>query len=111
MLDIDGFFSCYTEEPPRRAGKPYCIPAGLYQGKMLYSVHFQRLTPHILDVPGFEDIEIHPGNAPRDTHGCTLVGETRGTDFVGNSVLAFNTLVAQLPQEFEVEYKDSEGTT
>lgn len=31
----------------------------------------------VRDVPGFEDILIHPGNSERDTAGCLLVGMER----------------------------------
>jgi hypothetical protein len=111
-LDIDGQWECYTEEPAAPTGdnpvKPYCIPAGTYQVKVIMSPHFGVPTPHILNVPGFEDIEIHNGNYPRDTHGCTLVGATRSADFVGNSLLAFGALMAKLPSEFEITYVDKE---
>lgn len=110
-LDIDGVWTCYTEEPPASIGdnpqKPYCIPAGTYPVKVMMSPHFGVPTPHILNVPGFEDIEIHNGNYPRDTHGCTLVGMTRSEDFVGSSLLAFGTLMAKLPSEFEITYVDT----
>ncbi len=110
ILYIDGVFQCYTEEPPSPSGdnpqKPYCIPVGTYQVKMLMSPHFGISTPHILDVPGFEDIEIHNGNYPRDTHGCTLVGQTRGADFVGESISALDILLPKLPSEFEITYRE-----
>jgi hypothetical protein len=112
VLDINGAFQCYTEEPPQPQGdnpqKPYCIPAGAYQVKMMMSPHFGILTPHILNVPGFEDIEIHNGNYPRDTHGCTLVGQTKGTDFVGESLSALDALLQKLPSEFEITYKEDD---
>ena len=107
MLDIDGVFQCYTLEPrmDRSFGKPYAIPAGEYALALERSPHFSAimgydfLTPHVLDVPGFDYIEIHPGNKPADTIGCCLVGETRtatAPDWIGNSVQAFATLVARL---------------
>lgn len=110
MLDIDGVFQCYTLEPrmDRTEGKPYAIPAGEYALVLERSPHFSAimgydfLTPHVLDVPGFDYIEIHPGNKPADTLGCCLVGETRSPgapDWIGNSVLAFNTLLARLKKE------------
>lgn len=107
MLDIDGAFQCYTLEPrmDRAQGKPYAIPAGDYELVLERSPHFSAImgydfvTPHVLGVPGFDYIEIHPGNKPADTLGCCLVGETRGSitsDWIGNSVLAFTTLLARL---------------
>lgn len=107
MLDIDGVFQCYTLEPrmDRSQGKPYAIPAGDYALVLERSPHFSAvmgydfITPHVLGVPGFDYIEIHPGNKPADTLGCCLVGETRSPatpDWIGNSVLAFTTLVVRL---------------
>ncbi|HKF51765.1 MAG TPA: DUF5675 family protein [Candidatus Acidoferrales bacterium] len=107
MLDIDGVFQCYTLEPrmDRSHGKPYAIPAGNYTVVLERSPHFSIImgylfiTPHVLDVPGFDYVEIHPGNKPADTLGCTLVGETRSPaapDWIGNSVLAFTTLLSRL---------------
>lgn len=107
LLDIDGVFQCYTLEPrmDRAKGKPFAIPSGDYVLALERSPHFSAimgydfLTPHVLDVPGFDYIEIHPGNKPADTLGCCLVGETRSPaapDWIGNSVVAFNTLMARL---------------
>lgn len=95
---VDGTFECFTMEPraDQSQGKPFCIPEGRYQIALQMSPHFGFVTPHVLDVPNFSEIEWHPGNIPRDTHGCVLVGETRSADFVGVSVVAFNALMAKL---------------
>lgn len=97
-LDINGVFECYTLEPRRdeSQGKPFAIPLGRYQVQLLFSRKFGRVTPHVMNVPGFEAIEIHYGNYPADTEGCLLVGQTRQTDFVGNSREAFGRLMEKL---------------
>ena len=75
------------------------------------------LTPHLKGVPGFDDagphgpIEIHPGNLPEQTEGCTLVGLTHGTDSVGLSDEAFVKLVSLLPADFQVCYVDLQIVT
>lgn len=102
MLDLDGVFQCYTLEPARH------IPAGTYDVQMMWSNRFQRMTPHVLSVPGFTAIEWHNGNYPGNTEGCTLVGETKGQDFVGNSVIALDKLLPKLPSYFQVMYVDPE---
>lgn len=104
VLEVNGIFQCYTLEPraDQSQGKPFCIPAGSYHVALEVSPKFTAkygkpfVTPHILNVPGFDYIEIHRGNDEADTHGCTLVGETRHTDWVGNSELAFDALMARL---------------
>jgi hypothetical protein len=103
-LDVNGTFEAYTLEPRKdqSEGKPYCIPVGTYPVQLQWSNHFQRITPHIQDVQGFEDIEIHPGNFSQDTHGCTLIGQTRQPDFIGNSELAFESLMAKLSGQTEI---------
>ena len=93
---VDGAFQCFTLEPPVRANKPYCIPAGTYQVSLLPSPRFGFITPHVLEVPNFTEIEIHPGNYPHDTEGCCLVGQTHETDFIGNSRAAFDALMLVL---------------
>lgn len=124
MLDIDGVFQCYTLEPrmDRSHGKPYAVPAGNYALVLERSPHFSAImgydfiTPHVLGVPGFDYIEIHPGNKPADTLGCCLVGETRSSstpDWIGNSVLAFTTLLARLkkaPGLLTISYVDFKTT-
>lgn len=97
-LSIDGVFFCYTLEPRKdqSRGKPYAVPAGTYPITLGDSEHFSMTVPMVGDVPGFTGVEIHPGNFPSDTHGCCLVGETSGTDFVGQSRAAFETLMRRL---------------
>ena len=110
-LDLDGIFNAYTLEPPTRADKPCAIPNGTYQVKLLWSDKFQMMTPHVLNVPGFTEIEWHPGNSPEDTDGCLLVGQTRELDWVGNSLVAFTKLLLLLPDDFEVAYVGTPDAT
>ena len=107
LLALDAVFQCYVLEPPQRAEKPCCIPAGTYQCILMWSSHFQRVVPHVLNVPGFTNIEWHHGNYPKDTEGCALVGTSRGPDSVLNSDQAFVEMMSKLPQQFEVEYIDA----
>jgi hypothetical protein len=115
MLDIDGVQEAYTLEPVTRADdeKPRAIPVGTYRLALLPSARFETYTPHVLDVPGFTGIEIHPGNSPKDTSGCCLVGQTRGTaetpnDWIGNSDEAFNELIGKLDasEPMQIEYRE-----
>lgn len=102
---IDGEHFCYTLEPraDQSFGKPYCIPAGTYEVLLQYSPRFKRLTPHLQNVPGFTAVEIHMGNYPHNTEGCTLVGGTHPEpDFVGYSDSTFVTLMKRL-QDVPVE--------
>lgn len=103
-IDDNPQFFCYTLEDMYREkdGVPVeqwkvagetAIPKGTYKVIVDYSNHFGKDLPHILDVPGYEGVRIHPGNTDKDTEGCLLVGKTwAGTDFIGSSVAAFNDL-------------------
>jgi uncharacterized protein DUF5675 len=108
MLDIDGIFECYSEEPSLKSGK--LIPEGTYKLALLPSVRFETYTPHVLNVPDFTAIEIHPGNDQKDTEGCTMVGQLRNHDRIGNSRWAFNELMSKLDavQDMEIEYVNAE---
>lgn len=103
---IECLHFCWTLEPKKdqSLGKPYCIPAGTYQGILQHSPHFGMVTPHILDVPGFVDIEIHPGNFWTDTMACTCVGYEKGADFIGQSRSAFEDLMSKILTGFEITY-------
>lgn len=93
-------FSCFTLEDCDRyledgGEKVYgetAIPRGTYKVIIDYSQRFKKELPRLLDVPGFEGIRIHPGNAPEDTEGCILVGSSYKDNWVGNSRATFTWL-------------------
>ena len=89
-LYIDGGFACYTLEDEVREvpGQPVsqwkikgatAIPAGEYIVSLQYSPRFGPDTLTLHNVPGFEYIRMHAGNAHADTEGCILLG-MRATD-------------------------------
>lgn len=100
QLFLNGAFECFTLEPvwiPQPTDvKPRAIPEGQYPVSIRWSPKFQKLVPHVENVPGFSEIEIHIGNYPEDTEGCTIVGQTEATDFVGRSAIAWNFLMTKL---------------
>jgi|ERR1700730_6795265 hypothetical protein len=110
ILSIDNLFQCYTLEPPVRTEKPCAMPAGTYDVIIKESPSFTQVfgepffTPHLQNVPGFSEIEIHPGNRPAETSGCLLVGNTHEADFVGESDMAFTALMAKLPKTCRISY-------
>lgn len=82
------------------------IPPGLYDLIIDFSPRFKRELPHILDVPGFTGVRIHPGNVPADTEGCILVGKSVAQDYtLRSSRLAFDELFELLEQAYD-EGKD-----
>lgn len=100
-------FFCFGLEPfwdPTQTIKPRAIPPGTYPVKRLFSPKHNRVVPHVMNVPGFEDIEIHWGNFefehegadgkmhPPDSLACLVVGKSRGTDEVLTSVPVFANL-------------------
>lgn len=103
-LFVDGAQVAFTLEDyvrPTGAPKVYgqtAIPAGTYSVIIDHSQHFGRDLPHVLNVPGFEGIRIHPGNTDKDTEGCILVGLDRLADSIGRSRLAFDALFPMIQQ-------------
>ena len=104
QLTLDGVFQCYTLEPPNQPFKPRAIPPGTYSAQKFNSPHFGIKTILFFNVPDFTAVEIHPGNFPHDTRGCTVVGSTHEDDFVGNSRATFEALMAKLPDEFQITF-------
>ena len=72
------------------------IPRGTYRLTLVYSSRFMRVTPRLLDVPGFTGVLIHSGNTHRDTEGCILVGESRDGAQILQSRLAMMRLMLLL---------------
>lgn len=105
---IDGKFFCYTLEDKVRDVKIKtitAIPYGEYEVKITMSNRFKKLMPLLLNVPNFEGVRIHAGNDSTHTEGCILVGNTKGKDFIGESVVAFNELMNKLKNEKSIKIK------
>lgn len=108
-LSLDGVYACLTLEPPRRADNPLieypAIPAGTYGVTIAYSPRFQQMVPHVNNVPGRQNIEIHVGNVVPDTHGCILVGEERLGRGILHSRDALDALMAALARELSQQHQ------
>lgn len=102
-ISIWGVHECWSLEPAPASLAPDldhpCIPAGSYKVDILFSPHFRRMVPHVLNVPGRSEIEIHSGNTPDDTHGCILVGQTKRGDSIQSSILALAALQSKIAGE------------
>lgn len=109
---IDTVFYCYGLEPPIRevAGQPVAewkvdgntaIPAGTYDLSIDFSPHFNRMMPHVLNVPGFSGVRIHPGNTVSDTEACLLLGEVESKDAILQSRAAFDGFFSRLNAAFD----------
>ena len=107
-LLIDSEFFCHTLEDVVRevAGESVsawkvpgatAIPTGRFRVVIDFSNRFQRLMPHILDVPGFAGIRIHKGNTAADTEGCILLGQVEsGSTAIAQSTAAFDAFFPKL---------------
>lgn len=99
-LALDGRVLCFTLEDVVRVGPKVfgetAIPAGSYTVVLDLSQRFGKVMPHVLDVPGFQGIRIHPGNTDKDTHGCILVGLSKRADFIGESKAAYAMLLLKI---------------
>lgn len=100
-LSIDDTEYCDTLEPAPADGlyKGH-IPAGDYKIILTFSPKFNRVMPLLCDVAGFSDIRIHPGNYPRDTEGCILVGMYAQGVMLINSDKSFNYLYELISQAY-----------
>lgn len=105
-LDINGVFFCYTCEDEVRkikVPKETAIPVGTYEIVVNFSDTFKKKLPLLLNVPNFKGIRIHSGNTDDHTEGCILVGSTMKDNFVGNSRVTMNKLMAKLNQAMQKE--------
>ena len=96
---------CFTLEDVVRDVKikwETAIPPGVYPVIINESKRFGRRLPLLIGVAGFEGIRIHPGNRAENTEGCILVGRTRGTDFIGESRLAFDSLFEKMEKAKDI---------
>jgi hypothetical protein len=100
---LDGTQRWYGLEPPNRPVKPCCIPPGTFKVVLAQSKHFDMIVPVVLEVPNFTGVEIHPGNFPRNTLACLLIGEARGPDDVTQSRAAFDELMAVLVGQDDIQ--------
>ena len=94
-LYIGNIFFCHTLEPQLGAcgSSKGCIPAGVYKMAMSWSPKFQKMLPILFDVPNFEGIRIHAGNAPSHTQGCILLGDNTSVGLVSNSAARVNEFI------------------
>ena len=108
-LYVDGAFECFTLEDVVRPGDilvvkvpgKTAIGAGRYRVIVDHSTRFNQELPHLLDIPGFTGIRIHPGNSAADTDGCILVGLRRAADSVLDSRKAFEPLLEKIRRGIE----------
>lgn len=92
-LYVGNQFLCYVLEDPVRDVKipgQTAIPYGRYEVVLSYSNKFKMELPLFLNVPNFQGVRFHAGNAPEDTEGCPLPGMSYTADYVRDSRKAFN---------------------
>lgn len=106
-LYVNNLWECFTLEDVCRKGTKVpgetAIPDGTYKVIVDFSTRFKRPLPHIINVPGFEGIRIHPGNTAEDTEGCILVGRIKQEDRIASSRLAFDTLFSKIQTALQTE--------
>lgn len=90
-LYLNDTYLCDTLEPPKNVNHP-CIDSGTYRIGYQYSNKFGRNMPFLLSVNGRVGIMIHPGNYPKDTQGCILVGRNLKKGSVSNSKKTFDNV-------------------
>lgn len=124
---IDGKYVCDTLEDTDRGLKQSmsleeikkkkiygktAIPTGTYKVTMdIVSPKFKNRTwakpyggklPRLLDVPGYEGVLIHPGNAANETYGCILPGINSVVGKVMNSQATFKKVMAILTKGTDI---------
>lgn len=88
-LYINDKFECFTLED-----ETTLIPAGTYSVSLYHSPSMNRWVP-LIKVPERKWIEIHPGNYPRQSKGCILVGKDHTSTTLLQSKDAFGHLMRQ----------------
>jgi hypothetical protein len=99
-LEINGVWECYVLEDVDRFLEDgglkiegwTAIPRGEYEILLDWSDRFKCLMFRLIDVPEFTGVRIHAGNVSVNTDGCLLPGQTKGKDFVGESIAALKAL-------------------
>ncbi len=106
LLYIDDKFSCYTLEDELRYMKikeETRIPGGSYAIKLKkeggfhnkYTANFgeywHKGMLEVQDVPFFEHVLIHIGNADDDTAGCILLGDTVNNNQMKDGFISSST--------------------
>jgi hypothetical protein len=77
------------------------IQAGEYKMIVDQSTRFNRLMPHILDVPQFDGVRVHCGNTDQDTEGCLLLGMEKHEDTVLQSQTCFDKIFPLIKAAFD----------
>ncbi len=107
LTDDNDIHLCYTLELAWNNNEPEtsCIPPGVYTCIPHNSAKFPN-TWEVSGVPGRAAILFHSGNTSRDTRGCVVFGNTKGTigdkPAVLNSVATLNMLRNELPKTFQL---------
>ena len=115
---VNGIFESYCLEPTDRGltsamgpaqiaaikipGKT-AMPTGRYRMDWYFSPGHGIWLPRVLNVPGFEDDEIHIGNFPKDTKGCILLGTAKAPDELLNSKTAINNFYPKFKAAIQKE--------
>lgn len=76
-------------------------PSPKYQKKALTDSYFRQYAnamPHLLNVPGFTGILIHPGATANDTEGCVIVGRNLVKGKILQSRDTFSRLYSMLSE-------------
>ena len=67
-------------DPSRKIRGQTAIPVGTYEVRLYDSPKHGPMTPELMDVPGFQHVQIHSGNSAADTEGCLLFGLARDVE-------------------------------